>query len=674
VKQATAPLGALFDLIQAERVMDVFDAAPPKRPTEARPTTKERQAAYDHALALRNVFDGTFGHPIDIACGATMLPSVEPGQPADLFPSDRPEQATLFARSALDPQHRRLAQDLVDEARLLAHAHRFLHWELAFPNVWDNWLSPDPGGGFDAVIGNPPYVRQEQIRSLKPALKKAYRAYDGMADLYVYFYELGLRLLRPGGCLSYVVTNKWLRAGYAEELRGLLSSEGWLEAVADFGHAKKFFPGADVFPCVIVVRRPDGPDAPAETEVCQIPRDVVRLDRVSQDVSDKAFPLPRASFTRQGWALDPPEVAALMDKIRRAGVPLKEYAGVSPQYGIKTGFNEAFLIDTPTRDALVAADPKCAEIIKPYLRGQDIERWDAPWRGLWMIVLRSSANREWPWSHAGTESERLFADAYPSVHRHMSELKTALENRQDKGDFWWELRSCSYYRLFESPKIVYNDITWNSQFSLDSTGCYVNNTVYLLATSDVWLMAVLNAPAGWWFAWRAAQHGKDEALRYFNTFLENYPVPAPVKGQAQAATEAVARLSSIRQATGASREKLTDWYRVVLEISRPPRLLLNPFGMTADEFYEHVRKARGARKPLSAAAVQAVREEYAQTVQPMQAALREAEGLEWRLSDLVNEAYGLTPDEVRLMWATAPPRMPLVPDAEALEQGDEAAE
>jgi hypothetical protein len=95
--------------------------------------------------------------------------------------------------------------------------------------------------------------------------------------------------------------------------------------------------------------------------------------------------------------------------------------------------------------------------------------------------------------------------------------------------------------------------------------------------------------------------------------------------------------------------------------------------MTADEFYEHVRKARGARKPLSAAAVQAVREEYAQTVQPMQAALREAEGLEWRLSDLVNEAYGLTPDEVRLMWATAPPRMPLAPDAEALEQGDESA-
>ena len=242
-----------------------------------------------------------------------------------------------------------------------------------------------------------------------------------MADLYVYFYELGLRLLRPGGRLSYVVTNKWLRAGYAEELRGLLSSEGWLEAVADFGHAKKFFPGADVFPCVIVARRPDGADGPEDTEVCQIPRDVVRLDRVSQQVSEMAFPLPRASFTRQAWQLDPPEVAALMDKIRRAGVPLEEYAGVSPQYGIKTGYNEAFLIDTPTRDALVAADPKCAEIIKPYLRGQDIESWYAPWRDLWMIVMESSSDHAWPWADAGPNAEDTFAQTLPSLVRSLQE-------------------------------------------------------------------------------------------------------------------------------------------------------------------------------------------------------------------------------------------------------------
>ena len=112
---------------------------------------------------------------------------------------------------------------------------------------------------------------------------------------------------------------------------------------------------------------------------------------------------------------------------------------------------------------------------------------------------------------------------------------------------------------------------------------------------------------------------------------------------------------------------LCDWYVAELGVSKPPRILLEPFALSSDQFIEQIRKARGGRTPLSAAGVHAVRGEYARTVQPMQAVLREAGRLEWRLSDLVNQAYGLTPDEVRLMWATAPPRMPLAPDAELLE-------
>jgi hypothetical protein len=674
VRDATEPLRAFLSLISAERLMGVFDAAPREKPKE-RQRTKDhdtRLAAYERAAALEDVLDGNLGDPVAIARGTVSVLPEEPHEAVDLFPPSGPEQGTLFTHSALDPRHRRLAHALVEEARRLAREHRFLHWELAFPNVWQDWLSVDPKGGFDAVIGNPPYVRQEQIRALKPALKKAFEAYDGMADLYVYFYELGLRLLRRGGRLSYVVTNKWLRAGYAEELRGLLSSKGWLEAVADFGHAKKFFPGADVFPCVIVARRPDGPDGPEETEVSQIPRDVVRLDRVSQQVSDMAFPLPRASFTKQAWQLDPPAVAALMAKIRRAGVPLKEYAGVSPQYGIKTGYNEAFLIDTPTRDALVAADPKCAEIIKPYLRGQDIERWYAPWRGLWMIFARRG----------------IEIASYPSVLAHLERYREQLEPRpgdwrgnpkdwpgRKPGSYtWYEIQDAvDYHHTFDHPKIIYNDITWTAQFSLDEIGSYINNTVYALPTADKWLLAVLNAPIGWWFAWRAAQHAKDEALRYFNTFVETYPVPTTRSSDDQIVRDAASRLASIQQGIEQSCTALSDWYRSVLEISRSPRMLLEPFALSSDEFVEQIRKARGVRKPLSAAAVQAVREEYVRTVQPMQVALREAERLESRLSDLVNEAYGLTPDEVRLMWRTAPPRMPLTPQAKEPPQVDEAA-
>jgi hypothetical protein len=118
---------------------------------------------------------------------------------------------------------------------------------------------------------------------------------------------------------------------------------------------------------------------------------------------------------------------------------------------------------------------------------------------------------------------------------------------------------------------------------------------------------------------------------------------------------------------------LCDWYAAELGISKFSQLLLEPFVLSCDGFVEQIRKARGVRRPLSAAGVQAVREEYAKTVQPMEAALREAERLEWRLSDLVNEAYGLTPDEVRLMWATAPLRMPLSPKTETASEAESEA-
>ncbi len=124
-------------------------------------------------------------------------------------------------------------------------------------DAWQDWF-PEvmKGGGFDVVVGNPPYVRQEWIKDDKPYLKQHYRAYDGVADLYVYFYELGLNLLTPGGRLGYVVTNKWMKAGYGEPLRRLYGAEAWVETVVDLGHNKEVFPDADVFPCVLTVRKP----------------------------------------------------------------------------------------------------------------------------------------------------------------------------------------------------------------------------------------------------------------------------------------------------------------------------------------------------------------------------------------------------------------------------------
>ena len=385
--------------------------------------------------------------------------------------------------------------------KLPADTHPF-DWCAAFPEVF-------AVGGFDVVIGNPPYVRQEALGPFKPYLAQRYASYHGVADLYVYFYERGLELLAPDGKLSYIVTNKWLRAGYGEPLRRLFSERAVLEEIIDFGHAP-IFEDADTFPCILLLGPRSGQvgagasasreagvlgataaspgpappvgtaspsagmataagerDEPPMVSVCPVPRDRAPELSLEHYVHEHAYPVPWSRYDASPWSLESPEVEALMGRLRERGVPLGQFAGCKPMYGIKTGLNEAFLIDDATRVALVRDDPACADIIKPYLRGQDIGRWTPDWQGLWMIVLASSGNHAWPWSGGGEEAEALFARSYPSLNRHMQPLRERLMARQDKGRYWWELRSCDYYAAFEQPKIVYQVIQFHPQYALD---------------------------------------------------------------------------------------------------------------------------------------------------------------------------------------------------------------
>ena len=363
---------------------------------------------------------------------------------------------------------------------------RAFDWKAAFPEVFEK-------GGFDVVVGNPPYVRQEWISPYKPYLQGAFKTYHGVADLYVYFYELGMRLLRPGGRLSFVVTNKWLKAAYGEPLRRFFAEESWVESVVDFGHAKQIFEDADVFPSIIVARKPTDDPPPATTRVCSIPREQLRIDDLGVQIRSEGFDVERSRLTGEAWSLEPKAVAELLSKIGDVGRPLVDYTGVKPLMGIKTGFNEAFLIDTPTRDALIAADSNCEEVIRPYLRGQDVKRWHPDWAGLWMIALKSSGDYPWPWADAGERAEDVFRETYPSLHARMKPFQEALTRRQDKGRNWWELRSCAYWDAFAASKIIYQEIQFHPSYTLDSVGRLGNNKTFFIAVEDLYLLSVLQA-------------------------------------------------------------------------------------------------------------------------------------------------------------------------------------
>ena len=621
---------------------------------------------------------GSFGDPLKLASGATKLKI--PPAPVE---TEMEKAKREMKGKALFNEHETATKlsSWLPEIKSRVENEHYLHWQVAFPGIWHTWESAELHGGFDAVIGNPPYVRQELIKAIKPGLKRSYPdTYNGSADLYVYFYDQGLKLLKPGGRLSYVVTNKWLRAGYAEGLRDVFANRSWIEFVADFGHAKKFFPDADVFPSVLVVRKPDGGKKPTQADVCIIPRDDVPEKDLDEAVAKATYPLPLAHFTKENWVLEPTDVASLIEKIKHRGVPLTQATGVKPYRGLLTGFNEAFLIDTPTRNAILAKDPKAREIIKPYLRGQDITRWSTPDTGLFMIVMKSSENHSWPWANAADEeaAEKTFKREYPGLHSHFKKYESiadprsgqlkGLRHREDHGRFWWELRSCAYYDAFEQPKTLYVDITWRASFLVDRNGRFTNNTCYFLPTDAPGVITSLNSPIGWWYSWRRAQHGKDEALRYFTSFVETYPVAPLDQQQLEAVGTDIHRLSQLMDIAHGAERSMLDWFRHSLGVEKFKSRLSTPASLTADELVAAYSESAPKHRTPTAAEIAEIKREHKATVEPALLARGEIFLLEQRLSDLVNQAYGLTPEEVDLMWRTAPPRMPFTPTGLALDE------
>lgn len=522
-------------------------------------------------------------------------------------------------------------------------------WRERFPEVF-------AAGGFDVVIGNPPYVRQEWITADKPYLKDHYRTYDGVADLYVYFYELGLTVLKPGGRLGYIVTNKWMKAGYGEALRTLYADAAWVESVVDLGHNKQIFPDADVFPCILTAKKPDAGPAPDAARVCVIPREQFRVDDLSRQIAAEGVSVPRARLGAGPWNLEPPGVAKLMDKLKAVGVPLKEFLGVGPYRGVLTGCNDAFIIDSATRDKLLTEDQRSEVVLKKYLRGQDIDRWGCSWSREWIIFARR-----------GTDIDQLSA-----VKRHLEQYHTRLQPKpkdwtgdewpgRKAGSYkWYELQdSTDYWREFEKPKLVWPDLSWRPSFFFDPNNLYVNDTTFFVTNPDFWALAALNSPAMWCWLWRNVVHGKDEVLRLKNIYTEQIPIPRPTDTQRTEAEAAVRRLIALTGERQAGRAAVTDWLRAEFGVEKASQKLRDPAGLDPDAFVAEVKK--GGKKGLSVADVKRLRDEHAGSVVPLRALAREADGLERRVSDLVNAAYGLTPAEVALMWQTAPPRMPISP-------------
>ncbi len=343
------------------------------------------------------------------------------------------------------------------------------------------WCTPD--GGFDIVIGNPPYVRQETLGPFKDYFAAAYRVYHGAADLYAYFIERGVSLLRPDGRFAYIVANKWMRANYGEPLRNWLAAQH-IEEILDFGDLP-VFKGATTYPCILRIR-----NAPPAETFRAATLDTLAFTNLHEHAAEKVFHIAVKHLSPDAWTLVDERARTLLEKIRNAGTPLGEYVNGKIYRGVLTGLNEAFVIDKDKRDELIAHDPNSAELIKPFLAGRDIKRYQIPTSERFLIFTRRGVN----------------INDYPAIKEHLAQYKQRLTPKPPgwKGDKWpgrkpgpykwYEIQdTVEYYPEFEKPKIMYAEIASRGQFALDYENYYVDTTAFIMDSDDHYLLGVLNS-------------------------------------------------------------------------------------------------------------------------------------------------------------------------------------
>jgi len=342
-------------------------------------------------------------------------------------------------------------------------------------------------GGFDVVIGNPPYVRQELLGDWKSYFQEHYRTYHGVADLYVYFIEKGISLLRDNGYFGIIVANKWIRANYGKPLRQWIKQQHLTE-ITDFGDLP-VFQQATTYPCILGIQKSTPQTAFQVTQV-----KTLEFADLKTYTAENSYAVQQTPLDDAGWTLVDKKTQALLDKLHKMSVPLSEYVNGKIYRGVLTGLNEAFVIDAVTREKLIAEDDNSLELIKPYVLGRDIKRYQPLVVQRYLIFipkgwtnLKSKANKKnknaWAW----------LVQHYPSIAAHLKPYSEKAQKRYDKGEYWWELRACDYYEDFEKPKIIIPAIVQKASYTFDELDFYSNDKTSIIATDDLYLLGLLNS-------------------------------------------------------------------------------------------------------------------------------------------------------------------------------------
>ncbi|RKV29322.1 type IIG restriction enzyme/methyltransferase [Helicobacter pylori] len=435
----------------------------------------------------------------------------------------------------------------LDDALSGGEYQNAFEWRFEFPEVLN-----DEGdfSGFDCIIGNPPYIRQEHIKDLKPLLQKQYHDfYNSSSDIYTYFFALAFNLLKEKGFSAFITSNKYARVKYGAKLRELLLKKTTLVSYMELNALKVFESAAVDTSIMSFIKQPPPKEnsfnyyEPTENDKDDLKSAPSLLMRQNA-LSTESFIFANATL------LD------LRDKIESVGTPLKDW-DIQINYGIKTGANEAFIIPTEKRDAILNAcktqeERECTErLIKPILRGKDIKRYSYEWAGEWVINTHNGYT-----SALKSKIPPIDIEKYPATKAHLDSHYDTIVTRCDQGDTPYHLRNCAYLEDFEKEKIVYGEIVQEPRFYLDNGECelggfYAEATSFILTGEHLrYLLGMLHSKLIT-FAFKTFYAGGglgESGYRYKKAFIERLPIPKITTKNQELADKIIALVDKILQA------------------------------------------------------------------------------------------------------------------------------
>ena len=334
---------------------------------------------------------------------------------------------------------------------------------------------------FDIVASNPPHARQEQFAPLRDKLS-SYRSFGSAADLYCYYAERAFELVREHGVVVLLTSNRWLRAGYGAGLRGLLAEKRLCELV-DYGDIPALEGSVTPLSVATAVNEPPSGS-------CRLVEVEAREHEPLPLLAEETFRLLPQPNSGADWTFSSGGAEELMKKIFAAGKPLGEYVGGKVSRGLLTGFNEAFVLKAAEAQKLLARNARNAEALRPFLSGRNVKRYAAPAVRKYLITFpRGITDRQ----RGDAEPEEWLAVNYPDLARRLAPFESRAARRRDKGDYWWELRSCRYYDDFANAKIICPSIVKRLSATLDKSGLLSNDKTSIICSDSYYLLGLLNS-------------------------------------------------------------------------------------------------------------------------------------------------------------------------------------